>query len=168
MVTRAKATNPDPNPTEETTAIERLISKDQFASITSFEQALELARTTYGELTSSSEFGDGFTMLEDKDKLLNVPLLILDSSVTTSKDFTRNGEPTQFVALRIVTKPGEKFIVIDGGTGVCTQIMEWRTKTGRRGGFVCQKGLRKSEYSYVDDKGDTSPATTYYLDESGT
>ncbi len=121
----------------------------------------------YGELTSSDQFGDGFTMLEDKDKLLGVPFLILDSSVTASKDFTRNGEPTQFVAFRAVTRPGEKFIVIDGSTGVCTQLIEWRTKTGRRGGFVCQKGMRKSEYVYRDDKGDESPATTYYLDESG-
>lgn len=160
-----RATNTDSVPTTE---IERLISKDQFASVASWDDALALARETYGELMSSDQFGDGFTMLDNKDKLLDNPFLILDSSVTDSKEFTRNGEPAAFVAMRVVTKGGDKFIVIDGSTGLCNQLIEWRTKTGRRGGFVCMHGLRKSEYTYTDPNGDTSPATTYYLDESGT
>jgi len=163
MVTKKNEVTPQ----VEETSLERVISKDQYQSIASFQDALRLAEEAYGELSRSDEFGDGFTKLDDKDKLVNVPFLILDSTIALSKEFTRNGEPGAYVAFRVVTEDAKKYIVVDGSTGICAQIQEWRTKSNRRGGFVAMHGLRKSEYTYTDDKGDTSPAVTYYLDESG-
>lgn len=148
-------------------ALVRAISKDQFAGIGSFDDALALALDIYGELVTSDQLGDGFKLLDNKDLLVGVPFIVLDTSIVESDKFSRNGEAATFVTMRVVTDRGDKYVVVDGGTGICEQVKEWRTKFNKRGGLVCRRGLSKSEYDYTDDKGNTSLAATYYIDEQG-
>ena len=52
------------------------ISRVDLAALTTFDQAFALAEATYGEIISSEELGDGFTVVE-KSSLVGVPFLIL-------------------------------------------------------------------------------------------
>lgn len=146
--------------------IVRLISNEQLKGIQSFEDAIALAQEIYGELASSDELGNGFVMVE-KETLLGVPFVVVDTSVKPSEKFKRDGQPSLWAIIRAVTKDHKKVIITDGSTGLCQQIIQWRTEKGKTGGFMAFHGLRKSEYEYTDEKGNTSPATTYYIDESG-
>lgn len=152
---------------DDVTLTERVVSKDQLASVTSFDDALALMQEAYGVVTRSDEFGDGFNVLEDKMKLVGVPFAIIDSSLHESKEIMRDGKPAIFSVLRVMDKDSRKWVITDGSTGICEQIKEWRAKTGRRGGFVAMKGLRVSQYDYQDEKGNVTKASTFYLDESG-
>ncbi len=155
------------HPEDMTTDLERMISKDQFANINSFEAALALAEEVYGELIMSDTMGDGFRLLDNKMELVGKPFIILDTSLTESEKFKRNGKPGMFTTMKVVTQDDRKYVVVDGGAGICNQIQEWRAKTNRRGGFFARHGLNVSEYTYTDGDGNESPAQTFYLDESG-
>lgn len=148
--------------------LERLINKKGFQSITSFDDAVRLAEEVYARLVRSDEMGDGFSMLENKDRLIGEPFIIMDSSISFSDKFRdQDGNPSPFVIIRVVTKGDKKYVVVDGSTGICRQVMELIDEHEQRGGFVCLKGLRKSEYTVSQSDGSESEATTYYIDESG-
>lgn len=118
---------------------------DTLREVTNFDDALALAQETWGGVASASdEIGDGFVMLDDtvggKDKLINVPFIAL-GWVFTLGDFGAD-----YLIMRVVTKEGGKFIVTDGGTGLCQQVKSYQERTGKNGGLYVERGLRKSEY----------------------
>lgn len=92
---------------------------------------------------------------EGKDKLIGEAFFILDWRFNT-------GDQGEFVSLRVVTKRGVKYIVNDGSTGIFAQIQKAATKVD--GGIACRHGLRRSDYTYTDQKGAERPASTYYID----
>lgn len=57
----------------------------------------------------------------------------------------------------------------DGSTGIYRQCLNAVTRNGRRGGFACPRGLRRSDYTYQETDfdgqpiGDPRPASTYYI-----
>ncbi len=149
--------------------------------VASFEDAFALVESTYGPvLTADSELGDGFAMLEDKDKrrLVGVPILFLSWS------FSKGDYSEEFVSARVVTKDGGKYVLNDGGTGIRAQLREFtNTHAGRTGGLLSRRGLRASEYKVCDGskgcghspepiaeksegqhKGVITPAATFYVD----
>lgn len=146
---------------EKGTEIETKISNDALAEITSFDDALALLTEVYGEnavAVASEVMGDGFAMLTDKDKLIGVAF------VAVSWNFSI-GDHGEFVAMKVVTVENKKLIVIDGSTtGICAQMSEYSAKTGKYHGLVVKNGLRRSDYTYTDEQGKETPATTYYLD----
>ena len=135
------------------------ISADELRNITSFQDALNLISAKGIETVNSSDvIGDGFTLLESKDKerLVGVPFLLL------SWRFAK-GNVGEFVSAHLVTTHNEKFIINDGSTGIMQQLADL-TKSGVNGGIACKRGLRKSEYEYTDPKtGEVSNAVTYYI-----
>lgn len=123
---------------------------EDLRSLATLEDAVRLIEREFGGVAdATTEIGDGFTMLEEKDKLLNVPMVVMQWVFATG-DYTRDGERTEYVIARILTEHAEKFIVTDGGTGICAQLREYEARTGRTGGLMCGRGLRKSEYDTVD------------------
>lgn len=137
-------------------------SSNQLADITSFDDALKLAQSLYGEtnvVAASDVIGDGFKLLENKDQLIEVPFLAL------SWDF-HQGDHGEFASVKVVTRDGQKYVVNDGSTGIRDQLMQFTADTNRYGGLFCMKGLRRSDYTYTDDKGEEKAARTYYLDTS--
>lgn len=148
----------------------RMASDDQLRSIKSFDDALALASELYdGEVHSiTEELGNGFTVLstEDKDRLINVPFIIIGTRFNQGKE----GE---FVTIALTTKSGEKYIINDGSTGIFRQLAGDPSagepglveRTGRPGGWYVPCGLRRSDYE-VEVDGKVRSATTYYLDTS--
>lgn len=137
-------------------------STEELASIDSFEAALALVTEKIGEenvVRADAEIGDGFKLLENKDSLIGTPMILV------SWDF-HMGDHGEFVAAKVVTKDGRKFIVNDGSSGLRDQLMGFTAKKNQRGGLLCAKGLRRSDYKYTDEDGKEKPATTYYLDTS--
>lgn len=106
-------------------------------------------------------------ILKDKAALIGVPFLIKRWRFTDSTyDKTRF-----FVSAEIILRDGREFVLNDGSTGIADQLWkltEVREATGRADiahvGRMVGKGLRKSDYTYTDEKGNETPATTYYLD----
>lgn len=67
------------------------------------------------------------------------------------------------------TKVSKKIVFNDGSSGVYLQFRELVDKTKQVAGFICRKGLRASEYTYIDetkaedDPARETPAVTYYV-----
>lgn len=140
--------------------------EDALRSITSFDEAVRLATTAYGDVeTASDVLGDGFALLnsEDKGLLVGRPMLLMEWG------FYDGDYGSKFVGIRAVVQNRDgsmgKYIFNDGSTGILEQLAKYTLKTGRTGGLSVKNGLRVSEYDYTDEEtGKTRKAQTYYLD----
>lgn len=119
----------------------------------------------------ADEYGSGFEILERKDKLVDVPFLVVSWTFNTSKDYPNpDGTPGVFVTAYVITEKGDKYIVNDGSTGIRNdlyRVTELRRQKGSQNSqtaLMVRKGLRRSDYNYVNPKtGEVSKATTFYL-----
>lgn len=138
------------------------IATEALAEVKSFADAVQLAQQVYGQenvVVASDVLGDGFRMLENKDALSGVGFFAV------SWNFSM-GDHGEFVAVKLVTEDDRKLVITDGSTGIYAQLAQYSKQTGRYGGLFVRKGLRRSDYTYTDDKGDEKDAHTYYLDVS--
>lgn len=136
-----------------------MITNDEEAlsSIASFDDAIALLKSAGVELHDSSEFGDGFEVV-DKANLVDVPFVILGMKFAEG-EFGGDG----FVVIHLVTEDGRKCIITDGSTGVCKQARKYAEK-GLVAGVVFRNGLIRSDYKWTDPSdGREKPATTFYL-----
>jgi hypothetical protein len=125
-----------------------------------------------GIVDASAVLGDGFAVLDakDKDQVCGVPLLLIEW------DFNPEGKFGEFVIVRAaqiddVGQIVRKVIIIDGSsTGICRQLKDFTAQYDRNYGMLVRHGLRKSEYEYEELQPDgnvvNKPAVTYYLDLS--
>jgi hypothetical protein len=139
---------------------------DDLLSIQSFEDAVKVAADVLGSdsiLRADEVIGNGFAILEHKDALIGKPLFFLQW------DF-REGDIGEFVSIVTVAQGTngeiEKWIVNDGSTGVMKQLKTFTEKTGRKGGLMVRRGLRRSDYRFIGEDGKEKPASTFYLDTS--
>lgn len=133
---------------------------DQLAEINSWDDLGTAIGLTGLAQVDSSTFGTGYELLEKKDRLVGTPFAILDWAFREG-DYDKD---RGYVSLIVLTKSGEKWIVNDGSTGIYDQMKGIDKKLGGTPTVIkVGKGLRKSEYTFVDDKGVEKPATTYYL-----
>jgi len=137
----------------------RKFNREELGSIQSFAEAMALAASQYGTVLQAHEvpeLGDGFTMVEDKEDLVDKPFLILTWEFHESD--MNDGEWT---LLRCVSEgkngEAEKFVFTDGSTGISRELKEFTLKTGRDGAMFVRHGLRFSKY-YIDE--DTKEALT--------
>lgn len=137
--------------------VSQRLSTEQLAGISSFDEAIKLAAQTHGGMLDSTELGDGFSILEDKQKLVGVPFVIVEWE--HGKNVTM-GE--KFVILRIVTQANQKLIITDGSTGIMRQLEVM--PGNRRGGIFCREGLRASVYG-LDVNGE--PVTIGSAEQDG-
>lgn len=129
-------------------------------SVETFEDAFELAAIAFnGVADATTEIGDGFELLDDKDDLIGVPFIILTFSLHEG-EHKRDGENLKFVSMRIMTKGNRKFVVNDGGTGLAEQLVNYARRTGKAGGLGVPHGLRVSTYNHPVH----GPGKTHYLD----
>jgi hypothetical protein len=161
-VTNTKNSSGDETSKEVVTTVPEYRNSD-LQGISTFDDALALLRETYGNtgiIAADEVIGSGFGLLTNKDLLVGVPFVILKWQFYPGK-FT-----SEFSTCMVVTTDGRKYLVNDGGTGICKQLTELTAETGRQGGLVARKGLSRSDYTYTDERGEESPATTYYIDTS--
>lgn len=142
------------------------VGESALAEITSFDDALALVNDVFGGniVEADKELGTGFAVLDDKNRLIGVPFVAVKMDEHTS-DLNGGG---LFVTMHVVTQDGRKFIVNDGSTGICAQVQElWKRKPELIGlPLMVRRGLRRSDYTYMDESGKAKPATTFYLDTS--
>lgn len=150
--------------TTQGTEVARMLSTEQMREISDFESAVALLTKELGaEVVSAEILGDGFSLLEDKDRLIGVPLMVV------SWNFA-DGDFGEFVAARVVAqmpnKTYDKFVIIDGGTGIYAQLKDLTARAnGKPQVLTAPRGLRKSDYKFPDPKtGELKPATTHYID----
>lgn len=141
------------------------VSDDQLAEISSFDDALALINDAFGGVVVEADktLGNGFAVLDDKNKLIGVPFV----AVKIQENKSELNDGGLFVSLFVVTEDGRKYVVNDGSTGIFAQVQElWKRKPELVGlPIMVRRGLRRSDYTYMDgDK--AKPATTYYLDTS--
>lgn len=152
----------------DTASVEKVtprINTEQYAGISSFEDALALVQDVFGgEVIDSQDLGDGFALVEDKTGLLGTPFIILAATFSEGEYKREDGTMGTFVSCRIVTEDGRKMVLNDGGSGIHDQIqMLWTMKPEVVGKpIICRKGLRVSEYDHPK----YGKAKTFYLDTS--
>jgi hypothetical protein len=159
----AKNETENVNPvTGEITPAFPVLSTDQLSEIKSFADAIALANEVYGAehiAVASDVLGDGFRILENKDALSGVGFFAINWTFSM-------GDHGEFVAMKVVTEDDRKLVLIDGSKGIFEQVKLYSEKTGKYGGLVVRRGLRRSDYTYTDEKGVEKDASTYYLDVS--
>lgn len=157
---------------------------DARASIASMGDAIALVNKRFGEVVAAHEtpeLGDGFRIASDdeKERLCGVPLMFL-SWVFRPGDFDE-----EYVSCRVISQDGSavrKWLINDGGTGICKELRAFQNVTGRTGGLFVKNGLRMSKYHIDAETREplsrhefrlaqstgrkTIPAATFYLDSS--
>jgi hypothetical protein len=141
----------------------------KLVNLESWEDLGALFSETGVELSFADKvLGDGFTILDTKDKasLIGKPMALLEWRFNESAT-------GRFVSIRAVVKVGKsngdirKVIINDGSTGILQQLDSFTKQTGKQAGLIVQRGLRVSSYMYEDkESGVQRPAETYYLDAS--
>lgn len=138
--------------------------------INSFDDAMAILVAEGIEVDdASTEVGDSFLKLDDKNQLVDRPCLFM------SWNFVK-GDFGDFVVARVVASmPNNtvgKFAIVDGSTGLCKDLREYsESHGGKTGGLKALGGLTRSDYEVdlVDPgTGETkrTPATTYYVNTS--
>lgn len=153
MVTRKSAEKDAPSAEVEATAPDWSIVKD-FIDV-------EAMVNNYGlNVISSAElFGDGATLME-KEQLINVPFKVLEWRMVKDKKTGR--EYVTVLAMANIGGVAAKIRFNDGSTGVKEQLEKVLAEYGQIV-IECRNGLRRSDYTFTNDKGGTEAATTYYL-----
>lgn len=146
------------------------ISRDQLkeigASGDAFADALALAKEVYGDESvqlASDAIGDGFALTDNKDQFIGTPIVFLKWTFSKG-DFIdpKTKEKREFASVRVVSPKG-KYVINDGGSGICDQLRQFTDENfGRQGGLVAARGLRRSDYDHPE----YGSATTYYIDTS--
>lgn len=145
-----------------------IVAKDEDAlrNVKSYEDALALLQDKGVAVHTTTEFGDGFEVCKNKDSLVGVEFIVMDSK------FTPGDYGDDFVILHIVTRDGRKLILVDGGTGICLQMRQYH-KWGKEQGLKVPAGLIRSDFRFIEGVGvvrpgedgyeSATPGTTYYL-----
>lgn len=144
-----------------------MLNAEDYASIQSFDDALRLVGDKLGgEVVDVTDLGDGFSVLDNKNKtqLIGVPFIILSVSFHAGDHTREDGEKGEFTSLRVVTKDGRKLVINDGGSGIYEQMKMLHKMRPESVGkpIVVHKGLRVSEYDHPQ----YGPSKTFYLDTS--
>ena len=148
-------------------ATQRLFNDDSLAEISSLSDALAALEGHGATAESMADYGNGFSVVDDKRRLVGVPFVILEWRFNDS-----DMSDLPFVSATAVTQTGEKVIINDGSTGVRDQLLRITKRRLERGhptpaaGLMVPKGLTESNYTFTDADGKDRPATTFYLSES--
>ena len=129
----------------------------EWGKVDTLDDARRILESTYGAILDSSRiFGDGSEFIKDKERLVNVPFLVLEWKFITDE---KTGN--EYVNVLIMNGQGNKARFNDGSTGVYAQLKQVTQEYGVIG-LQVKNGLRKSEYDKEVD-GKMQKAVTYYL-----
>jgi len=161
----ARTTQTEPAESEPTAEVVRFSNESVFddaalAAIGSFDDAWAAANA-FG-MDTFDEYGTGFSIVDDKRRLIGVPFVALEWRFNPGKFGT-------FVSVAIVTETGDKLILNDGSSGIREQlemVTQQRINKGHphpQAALAVKGGLRVSDYDYDDGAGHMIPASTFYL-----
>jgi hypothetical protein len=151
-------TAPEIDADENSTAVAPLdgFTEETLKTLDSFEEVI----SQVGPVANAADvLGYGYSLLEDKSRLIGQELMIVRYGIHKSD---LNGR--DFSSIHVLTRDGGKYIVNDGSTGIHVQLKELKEEQGTVCPLYVPKGLRVSEYDYTDENdGVTKKARTYYL-----
>lgn len=145
-------------------------TNDELLNITDFQSAVDLIMQKGGDVALAHEvIGNGFALLDDKKKLVDVPFIVLQWKFNA-------GTFGEFATMLVITQKNEKFIVSDG-SGIPDQLKEVTERLNRTAGLAVAHGLVASDYLFCEDLRTSKcqedgaghkhiPATSYYLNLS--
>lgn len=140
------ATNPvKPNPASSGTVSQREFTDDFLRGIGSLEDAMTLMADMGGVVESTQEIGSGFALTDNKQQFVGVPLMLI------KWDTHPGAYGTPFISCYLITEHSDRWIIIDGGEGICHQLREYTAKTGRQHGMLCPRGFTSSDYKFCQD-----------------
>lgn len=123
------------------------LSEESLRNIGSIADAIAVAEAAYGPAVSAEEeLGDGFTLVKDLTKFMDVPVVILEWTFRPG-DFGKT-----YVSFRFVAQMSTgifKGVYNDGGTGIRKQLTMYTDRTGRMGALTVRGGFRVSEYDTI-------------------
>lgn len=115
---------------------------------------------TYAQLVAMLDGGNAVRIDElDDTVVFDKADLINRGFVITKWRHNPTGEMGEFVVCEITVMDGTHGIFTDGSTGIKDQLLKFQENRP----IIVPKGLRKSDYTYTDDFGVKTPASTYYL-----
>ena len=139
----------------------RLLSPETIRDIKSYQAAID-ALVVAGVMP---EEASDFKVVDDKGTLCGIPMVFLQWRFN-------EGDMGTFVSIEAVTEDGRKVVINDGSTGILPQMQKFTEKklehpgmtdAASRAGLVANNGLRRSDFTYTDEKGKKTPATTFYV-----
>lgn len=145
------------------TNVPAVMNDDALTSIGTLDDALRMLTESGVATESIADYGNGFTVCNDKNVLVGQAFVIVQWR------FNDGDYGEAFVSANIVTEDGRKLVLNDGGTGIRAQLQQVTTKrlsdnaANPQAGLLCKRGLTKSEYNYESAPGKWTPAVTFYL-----
>lgn len=145
---------------DQSTEVENIdgFSEDALGELESISDVLA---ATGGTIPSAADvLGNGFGILEDKMRLVNVEFIIVKYGEHTSEKV----KGKKFATIHVITRGGDKYVVNDGSTGIMEQLRKLKEDQGHVCPLYVPRGLRVSDYEYEDpNTGEVSAAQTFYL-----
>lgn len=151
-----------------------VVTREDVEDINSLDD-LEQFLADNGALPEDIEdYSDGFALLTDKRKLVDVDMIVLDFQIKEStfpalkKDGAADPDATRYYAvMSVITPANERLVVVDGGAGIPAQLLKLVQKRAKKGvavkaPFRVNGGLRASDY-VTEIAGQRTSATTFYL-----
>lgn len=122
------------------------LTEDALRGITTLEEAFQyFQNNSLTVADATTELGSGFTLTENKTQFDGVPLMLV------KWDFYSGRWGTDFVAAYVLTENAGRFIINDGGTGICSQLQAYTERTKRQNGLLCPRGLTFSKYQVCQE-----------------
>jgi len=140
------------------------MTDDLAASFSTLEDALAYFNAGVGVVAVEDVLGDGYEILRDKSRLVNMPFLIIDWKEIL-------GDTGPYTTIRLITSDARRYRLSDGSSGIHKQLSTMTSQHGLSGGVSVKGGLRKSTFWLdrddrvvdADDPDATRMASTYYL-----
>lgn len=125
----------------------------------------KLEEMTFEALLAAMQAGDVAHIQEiddlvkaGKENLVGIPFFI------TSWKYNPEGAHGEFVTVFVTKMDNSHGFFADGSTGIKDQLHEFEIKMGGQRPIYVPKGLRVSNYNYIDpEDGKTKPSSTYYI-----
>lgn len=164
--------------------VPRVFSDTDLSEMDSWETAMSFVDAAFegGVVNGADELGTGFRIADEDDKLK-----LCDATlVFVQWTFNPGDYGEDYVSINAIQRHDNgsisKWVINDGGTGLCAELKAYTKKTGRSGGMGFPKGLRVSKY-FIDAETKTPltksevaewitagrkavPAHTFYLNTS--
>jgi hypothetical protein len=149
------------------------LKNKNIAELNSWDEALKYLALNGVDVLDSERtaelLDDGFTFLQDKSKLVNVPFVILECKFGMSSNYQRKDEetgnllPTPYAKVWVMTQTQRRYKFVDMSSGIAEQLNNAKRALGRDPkGLIIAGGLNPSHYEIETDEG-TKKATTFYL-----
>lgn len=121
-------------------SVSKQSNKNTLPDFQTLQEAVSYFNANEGVVDIADFLGDGFTLIRDKEQLVNIPFLILDWNWINDPATART-----YASVRVITSDNRRLRFNDGSTGIARQLENLETQ-GIKTGVRVSGGIAKSEY----------------------